>query len=121
MSDVGSLVLIAAHAGPAAPTAHAANFVLVNTTGMTLDRLYISPCAGPHWGANQLAGSPGLSSRAFTISNLRPGCYDVMVVMPPWNECVVTGVAVLRSVVWRVTWSTAFQSEFGDCSQTAHV
>jgi hypothetical protein len=101
--------------------ANAAAVVLVNESGVVLEKLYISPCSAPHWGANQLAGAPLESSRSFTVSDLPPGCYDLKVVLPPWNSCVLNGAAVFKSLVWRITWSTAIESTMEDCSRTAHI
>jgi hypothetical protein len=101
--------------------AGAADLVLVNQSGMTLDALYVSPCAGRHWGPNQLAGAWLGSSRSFTVSNLEPGCYDLKVVLPPWNECVINGAAIFKGLVWTITWSTATEAAFEDCSRTSHI
>src|ERR1700716_2437363 len=91
-----SLTLAATLACFTAQAAVAAEFVLVNTSGVTIDQLYISPCGGRHWGPNQLAGAPVWSTRAFTVSNIEPGCYDLMVMLPPWNECIMAGAALRR-------------------------
>jgi hypothetical protein len=101
-------------------SAPAAEFVLVNTSGITIDRLYISPCTGAHWGPNQLAG-PLMSTRAFAVSNIAPGCYDVMVVLPPWNECILAGAALRSGLSWTISKSTVTQAVFGDCSQSPNI
>ncbi len=101
--------------------ARSAEFVLVNTSGVTIEHLYISPCAGRHWGPNQLAGAPVLSTRAFTVSNIDPGCYDIMVVLPPWNECIMAGAALRRGLAWTISKSTVTQAVFGDCSLTPNI
>jgi hypothetical protein len=101
--------------------ADAADFVLVNQSGLVVDQLYVSPCAGRHWGPNQLTGTLVETSRSFTISNLPPGCYDLKVVLPPWNSCIINGAAIFKSLVWTITWSTVTESAFEDCSRTAHV
>jgi hypothetical protein len=98
----------------------AAEFVLVNTSGITIDQLYISPCGGAHWGPNQLVG-PLISTRAFAVSNIAPGCYDVMVVLPPWNECILAGAALRSGLSWTISKSTVTQAVFGDCSQLPNV
>jgi hypothetical protein len=98
-----------------------AEFVLVNTSGVTIDQLYISPCGGRHWGPNQLAGAPVWSTRAFTVSNIEPGCYDIMVVLPPWNECIMAGAVLRRGLAWTISKSTVTQALFGDCSMTPNV
>jgi hypothetical protein len=116
-----ALLLAVLVAASNARPAISADFVLVNRSGEVLDQFYISPCAGRHWGANQLSGAPLLSTRSFTISELEPGCYDVMVVLPPWNECIVAGLAVRRTTAWTISWSTRLQSSFGDCSSTAGI
>src|ERR1700676_3235175 len=109
-----TLVLAALLATAMPHPALSAAFVLVNLSGQTIDQLYISPCGGRHWGPNQLYGAPVWSSRSFTVSNIEPGCYDVMVVLQPWNECIVAGAA-LRSrsgLAWTITRSTVTQAVF---------
>src|SRR5690348_11824723 len=73
--------------------AGASEFVLVNVSGVTIEQLYISPCGAQHWGPNHLSGTPVRSSRAYSVSNIEPGCYDIMVVLPPWNECIMAGAS----------------------------
>jgi hypothetical protein len=116
----GSMV-VAMLASLVTQAANAAEFVLVNTSGVTIDQLYISPCGGRHWGPNQLAGAPVWSSRAFAVSNIEPGCYDVMVVLPPWNECIMAGAALRRGLAWTISKSTVTQAVFGDCSMTPNI
>ena len=110
----------AASAGPSVPPPPA-EVVLVNLTGQTIEQLYISPCGTHWWGPNQLAGAPLWSSRRFNISNIEPGCYDLMVVLPPWNECIISGAALRRGMVWTITKSTVTQALFGDCNMTAGI
>jgi hypothetical protein len=100
-----------------------ASFVLVNLSGQTIDQLYISPCSGRHWGPNQLYGVPVWSSRSFTVSNIEPGCYDVMVVLTSLNECIMSGAAFRprSGLAWTITRSTVTQAVFGDCSMTAYI
>src|ERR1700716_3866425 len=97
-----SLMLAAMLASFTFHVAISAEFVLVNTSGVTIDRLYISPCGGRHWGPNQLAGAPVWSTRAFTVSNIEPGCYDIMVMLPPWNECILAGAALRHGLAWTI-------------------
>jgi hypothetical protein len=101
--------------------ADAANLVVVNQSGYVLNELYVSPCAGRHWGPNQLTGTLLQSSRSFTVSDLKPGCYDLKVVLPFWNECTINGAAIFHSMVWTLTWSMVTEGVFENCSRTAHV
>jgi len=104
-------------------SASASEFVLVNVSGVTIEQLYISPCGAQHWGPNHLSGTPVRSSRAYTVSNIVPGCYDVMVVLPPWNECIMAGAALPRGrgLAWTISKSTVTQAIFGDCGQLPNV
>jgi hypothetical protein len=113
--------LAAAFVMLAASQASAADVVLVNHSGYVINKLYISPCSVGQWGPNQLYGTPVESSRSMIVSNLAPGCYDLKVVLPPWNSCVLNGAAVHKEFVWTVTWSTATESAFEDCSRAAHT
>jgi hypothetical protein len=117
---VAAIVALSAVA-PAGREAAAADFVLANETGLTINELYVSPCSGRHWGPNQLTGTYVESSRAYVVSNLVPGCYDLKVVMPPWNACIINGVAIFKSLVLRMTWNSYIESTFDDCSRMAHM
>jgi hypothetical protein len=115
-------LLLAATLAVAMPQgARSAEFVLVNTSGVTIDELYISPCAGRHWGPNQLAGAPLWSTRAFAVSDIAPGCYDIMVVLPYWRECIMAGASVWSGLSWTISKSTLTQAIFGDCSQSPNI
>lgn len=105
----------------AASRADAADVVLVNHSGYVINELYISPCSLDQWGPNQLYGTPVESSRSLVVSSLAPGCYDLKVVLPPWNSCVLNGAAVYKNFVWTITWSTVTESAFEDCSRTART
>jgi hypothetical protein len=115
------LTLAAMLASAPLQAARAAEFVLVNSSGVTIDQLYISPCDGRHWGPNQLSGSPVRSTRAFTVSDIEPGCYDIMVVLPPWNECIMAGAELRRGLAWTISKSTVTQAVFGDCSMMRNI
>jgi hypothetical protein len=113
---------LAASLGVALPqVAASAEFVLVNASGVTIEELYISPCAGRHWGPNQLAGAPLWSTRAFAVSDLAPGCYDIMVMLPYWRECILAGASLRSGLSWTISKSTLTQAVFGDCSQSPNI
>src|ERR1700730_11849054 len=116
-----SLAAAAILASVAPRAAVSAEFVLVNTSGVTIDQLYISPCGGRHWGPNQLAGAPVWSTRAFTVSNIEPGCYDIMVMLPPWNECILAGAALPHGLAWTISKSPVTQAALGDCSMSPNI
>ena len=115
-------LLLAAILAVAVPqAARAAEFVMVNASGVTIEELYISPCAGRHWGPNQLAGAPLWSTRAFAVADIAPGCYDIMVVLPPWRECIMAGASLRSGLSWTISKSTLTQAIFGDCSQSPNI
>jgi hypothetical protein len=120
---ISTLVAAAALAGALPERAGAAEFVLVNVSGVMIEQLYLSPCGKQHWGPNQLSGAPVRSSRAYAVSDIEPGCYDIMVVLPPWNECIMAGawLARGRSLAWTISKSTVTQAIFGDCGQLPNV
>jgi len=114
--------LLAAILAVAVPqAARPAEFVLVNTSGVTIEELYISPCAGRHWGPNQLAGAPLWSTRAFSVSDIAPGCYDIMVILPYWRECIMAGASLRSGLSWTISKSTLTQAIVGDCSQSPNI
>jgi len=101
-------------------TAMAAEFSVVNSSGVTLDHFYMVPCAAPHWGANQLEKYPIVHSRVYTVTHLVPGCYDMMVVLPGGNECAVAGVKVHGSMAWVISRSTWVQARVNACSSVSN-
>lgn len=100
--------------------AWAANLTLVNKSGDLVRKLYIAPCGDRHWGANQLAHVLW-SGRTFTIYDIKPGCYDLMIITPPWNACIVSGAALFRSMFWTISWSTLIEASTNDCFRPANV
>ena len=104
-----------------AKAAGSADLMLLNVSGATLDQFYISPCGTRDWGPNQLAGVRLWSSKSFIVSDIVPGCYDLKLIIPPWNECMVSGVALRRDMLWNITWSTVELSNYGDCSTAPHI
>jgi len=102
-------------------TANAAQFVLVNKTDQTVHELYVAACADGHWGHNQILGAPVVTARSFTISDIEPGCYDIMVILPPSNACIISGAALYGTMLWTITWSTVIQAANNECSRAAHI
>jgi hypothetical protein len=100
--------------------AKAADFTLVNSSGVTLDQLYIVPCWGAHWGTNQFVGYPIVNSRTYTVSDLTPGCYDLMIVLPIGNPCTIAGANIRNHMTWVVTRTTLRQATLNACSSTNH-
>ncbi len=117
---VKGLLLIAVTASMSLDAAGAAEIILVNASASPLQHFYVVPCGAPHWGADQLAGMPVPPSRRFAVSHIPAGCYDLKVVLPPWNECIVAGEYIRGTKAWAITWSTVFQSANGDCSYVSH-
>ena len=116
-----SLILATMFATLLLSTADAAEFTVVNASGVALYNLYIAPCAGPHWGPNQLEGSQIPTSRRFTISNIQPGCYDVKLIVPYWNDCIIAGAALLRgNMIWTITPTQLTDAVLGGCAYTLH-
>jgi hypothetical protein len=100
--------------------ASAAEFSVVNSSGVTLDHFYMVECSAPHWGANQLERYPIVHSRAYTVTHLAPGCYDMMVVLPGGNECAVAGVNVHGSMAWVISRTTWVQARINACSSVSN-
>ena len=100
--------------------ASGAEMVLVNASAIPLQHFYVTPCGTPGWGHDQLAGIPVMPSRHFTVSNIPAGCYDLKVVVPPWNQCVAAGEMLRGTKAWIITWSTVFLSAGSDCSFASH-
>lgn len=115
-----SLMIAAIFAAFCLQTAKAADFIIINASGAVLYDLYIAPCNGPHWGPNQLAGFPVVTSRTFTISNIQPGCYDVKLLVPYWNECIVAGATLRGRTAWRITPMMLTNGVLGECSYIVH-
>jgi hypothetical protein len=93
-----------------------ATLALVNKSHLILGYLYVSPCGIRHWGLNQLEGAPLAPSRAFTLADIEPGCYDLKVSTPPWFECVIGGARLSGYSTWIITSWTITRSVLGECS-----
>jgi len=115
-----NLMLTAMLATFSLSTADAAQFTLVNASGVTLYELYIAPCGSQHWGPNQFGAAALSSSRTFTIADIQPGCYDLKVTVPFWNECLIEGATVRGHIAWTITPMMLGSAVFGECSYTQH-
>jgi hypothetical protein len=82
-----SLMLAATLAALSLNCADAAQFVLVNASGVT---------------------------------HIQPGCYDVKVITPFWNECIIAGATLRGTTAWTITPMMLGSAVFGDCSYTEH-
>ncbi len=63
----------------------------MNKSGRSIDAFYISPCWAKNWGNNQISWTPVWTSKTFTIKDIEPGCYNLMIVLPFGNKCVISG------------------------------
>jgi hypothetical protein len=113
-----SRLILAAAATAMSCAAQAAELTLVNASDTPLQHFFVSPCGARQWGPDQLTEALP-PSRLFTVSNIASGCYDVEIVVAPWNVCVIAGAALHRRQVWKITRWTVFGSQSGDCSHVA--
>ena len=120
MARFSSLMLAALLAALPLQAAQSAQFVLVNKSGRTIDQFYISPCWAKNWGNNQIAWTPVWTSKTFTIRDIEPGCYNLMVVLPFGNRCVISGELLEGIKAWTITPWTLVRAVSGDCSYIAH-
>lgn len=111
-------LILAAIAVIGSTIAHTAELSVVNASDIPLQHLYVSPCETRQWGADQLAEALA-PSRLATVSGIAPGCYDIEVVVAPWNSCVIAGASLRGRSIWKVTRWTVFGSQSGDCSHVA--
>jgi len=116
---LAALPLTSADSAPVR-AASSAQFVLVNKSGVTIDQFYMSPCWARNWGNNQIAWTPIWTSKTFTIKDIEPGCYNLMVVMPYGNKCVISGELVEGIKAWTITHWMPFRAAAGGCSYIAH-
>jgi hypothetical protein len=98
--------------------ASAAELTIVNASDTPLEHLFVSPCGARQWGPDQLTDVLP-PSRLATVSRIAAGCYDVEIVVAPWNVCVIAGAALNRNQIWKITRWTVFGSQSGDCSHIA--
>lgn len=98
--------------------ANAAELTIVNASETPLQHLFVSPCGARQWGPDQLTDTLP-PSRLVTVSNIAAGCYDVEIMVAPWNVCVIAGAALNRRQVWKITQWNVFGSQSGDCSHVA--
>jgi hypothetical protein len=116
-----SMIFGVAWAAASCGLAHSADLILINKSGEPVQQLFVAPCHHEFWGANQLTHAPLWSGRSFTISNIEPGCYDLMIEVPPWNSCIYSGTILNRTRSLTITWSTLVQASTNDCFRPAHI
>ena len=118
----------ALHSASAADTPRAARplipqmaeFALVNKSDLWITTLRISYCGTGDWGPNQL-DTPLFPGRAFIVTNIRPGCYDLRASSPLFLDCVIAGAELRGNQEWIITSWTVLDSVFSGCSQVLRI
>jgi len=93
---------------------------LVNKSDWWITTLQISHCGTGDWGPNQL-DTPLLPGRAFVVTNILPGCYDLRVSAPLFLDCVIGGAEMRGFQEWTITSWTFTRSALGDCSHISRI
>jgi hypothetical protein len=84
---------------------------LENNTGATFVRIYMSHCGDPYWGPDQLGDGVLSDGDVYTITNIRPGCYDIMFVDEDRDNAVVRRVYFPDSKRWDLTLPWLLRAE----------
>lgn len=88
-------VTIALVAGPCG--AAAAELQIANSSGKAIHELYIAPSTDRDWGVDRLAGKQPRTiahSETFTVTDLAPGGYQIMMVDGDGSECEIDFVDI---------------------------
>src|SRR5437667_11906529 len=111
-----SLAILTALVGciPFVTTAQCSRYslTLVNTSGYTIDEIYLSSSELDVWGQDLLGNRTLPSGSRFTITDIEPGEYDVKLVDQDGDSCKMRRQNVFRNLSWGVSESWLLSCEF---------
>ena len=82
-----------------------------NYSRYRIDRLYMSASDENLWGPDQLGQNMIYSDSQFTLTNIRPGEYDIRIVDASGDRCTIKGVSVFENKIWTITTANLLQCE----------
>jgi hypothetical protein len=74
-----------------------------NVSRFDIHRIYVSPSDSRNWGPDLLGDDVLRSGSAFTITDIRPGEYDIRFVDEDGDACILNDIAIFRSTSWTLT------------------
>jgi len=107
------LLLGAIAVTPVRANAQGSRYVLTvrNLTRFQIDRLYLSPSDDENWGPDQLGRRVIGAYSDFSLTNVRPGEYDIKVVDDDGDGCVIRRVSFFESKIWTLTNANLLRCE----------
>ena len=82
-----------------------------NYSRYRIDRLYLSTSDENSWGPDQLGQNVINANSAFTLTNIRPGEYDIKIVDRSGDGCTIRRVSVFEDKVWTLTTASLLQCQ----------
>jgi hypothetical protein len=82
-----------------------------NQSRYQIDRLFLSASDVDSWGPDQLGQRVIYSYSDFTLTNIRPGEYDIKVVDHQGDGCVIRRVSVFEDKQWTLTDASLLRCE----------
>ncbi len=83
--------------------ASAANVVFLNKSSWEIHEIYFSQSKKSDWGEDHLDKEVLQKGDSLTLSDVKPGTWDVMVVDEDGDKCVLEDVAIKGSDRWEIT------------------
>ncbi|MBP6020421.1 MAG: hypothetical protein KA735_13095 [Burkholderiaceae bacterium] len=81
----------------------AANVEFVNQSAWEIHEVYFSPASQSDWGEDYLGKEVLEKGDALTLSDVKAGTWDVMIVDEDGDKCVLEDVAISSSDRWVIT------------------
>ena len=87
------------------------SLTLVNTSGYNIEHLYLSSSDTDRWGPDQLGRHTLESGGSFTLTDIRPGEYDIKFVDEDGDTCIVPHKNVFHNLSWELSQSWLLSCE----------
>jgi hypothetical protein len=82
-----------------------------NQSRFQIDRLYLSASDEDNWGPDQLGRRVISAYSDFSLTNIRPGEYDIKIVDHDGDGCVIRRVSFFESRSWTITNANLLRCE----------
>lgn len=74
-----------------------------NNSRYDIYRLYVSSSDEDRWGPDQLRDDVLETGSAYTLTNIRPGEYDIKFVDEDGDTCILRDIAIFKDTSWVLT------------------
>lgn len=95
------VLLLAPAASAATPNRY--SLKIHNVSKFTVAHIYVSNSEHPKWGPDEMKSFTLSPGRTFTVTNIKPGEYDIKFVDAKGRDCILKNKAITRDIAWKLT------------------